>query len=76
MLEITTDKKQYIELTKVLKQTKLDWQELDDKASKRKPKKQVVKVAPIVQDDNYKPKKITIVQRERKANIKSAINGI
>ena len=75
MLEITNDKKQRTELTKILKQYKQDWQELDDKASKRKPKKQVVKVAPVVQDDNYKPKKITIEQKERKlkVDIKSAI---
>ncbi len=46
MLEITTTKKQRSDLNKILKQAKLDWQELDDKAPKRKHKKQVVKVAP------------------------------
>ena len=78
MLEITTDKKQRADLTKIIKQAKLDWQELDDKASKRKPKKPIVKVAPVVQDDNYKPKNITIEQKERKAkvDIKSATGVI
>ncbi len=59
----------------MIKQYKQEWEELDDDAPKRKPKKQVVKV---VQDDNYKPKRITIEQKERKqrVNIKSAINGI
>jgi hypothetical protein len=74
MLEIVTDKKQRAELNKMIKQYKKEWQELDDKATKRQAKKKPI----VVQDDTYKPKKITIVQRQRKAkvDIKSAINGI